>query len=81
MAIRNSADFLRYDALVFGQSDTTAPQQATQRQPTENSGIIIAPKKPRGRQQSPLRASTSKVEETTSEEGICGGSLIRDYRI
>ena len=54
MAIRNYGDFLRYDALVFGQSDTTAPQQATQRQPTETSGVIIAPKKPRGRQQSPM---------------------------
>ncbi len=54
MAIRNYADFLRYSKKVFGQSDTTAPQQATQRQPTENSGIIIAPKKPRGRQQAPM---------------------------
>ena len=54
MAIRNSADFLRYSKKVFGQSDTTEPQKATQRQPTENSGIIIAPKKPRGRQQAPM---------------------------
>ncbi len=48
MAIRNYGDLLRYHNLIFGQSDTTEPQQATQRQPTETSGVIIAPKKPRG---------------------------------
>ena len=48
MVIRNYGDLLRYHNLIFGQSDTTAPQQATQRQPTETSGVIIAPKETTG---------------------------------
>ncbi len=46
MAIRNSADFLRYDALVFGQSDPPEPAKKKGTQDTVDVGIIFSPRKP-----------------------------------
>ena len=51
MAIRNSTDFLRYHELIFGPSDRTKSIRNIKTRQNSKVGVIISPRKPKGRPQ------------------------------